>query len=826
MKRICIVVAFVCLTFALTAIPYPTFAETVLSGCEQISDSTSLHYCNLAQRFRPYMKFQEYEYNHPCSWEWFVDHSVMCEEAWRNECWAVPDQFMDFYYDLGTWGLVADIRRPYASLWEPYLYLRVADNAHGGEDWSFAKDGEGFYAHVEQVPENPDLVNIEYWTLYAYNAAFDNPLCVVADYIRTLGGTGNHLGDLTVVTLVYSQTCDQIIRATFTQHGTLILDYDLTAVRDVRDDISYEPLSGKNETVNARHLTHLTNYYENLHGYDFLGHHEWHTPCTVDEGGQQVYFVQDPESQLYEHIAVFPEGSNHEPWPAPCGGSDCMPKHSGNGQSFLPAHVTFLGSMSDMNNPDNWNAPFIYFNGLWGDPHPPIMHRQWFYPDFRARSLDDLCSSTDYRCLDPNDPNYDHPPGIPDSDPYDHFVDPDPYLSWSCNQNGQGSHGNSGHGPGGGDCVGHGVLLWPPASVCALALEVPYAKCSNVTVTSGSSCTAGASVDNGSTCPGFPSCTLSQDPPAPYPLGSINVTLTATNEVGNSDQCSAIVAVVDNTPPSITPPSPVTASTGPGATICGAVVSDAILGNASAIDNCPGVGISRSGVPAGNVFPLGNSTVSYTATDSSGNTATATQSETVIDNTPPSITAPSPVTVSTGPGATICGAVVSDAILGNASAIDNCPGVGISRSGVPAGNVFPLGNSTISYTATDSSGNTATATQSVTVIDNTSPTITNATVTPNVLWAPNLSMVPVTVAATASDNCGAGTTCKIIGIKSNEPIDRGGSYRITGNLTAKLRAWRLGTGTGRIYTITVQCTDIHGNSSTKDVTVTVPHNAT
>jgi hypothetical protein len=40
-------------------------------------------------------------------------------------------------------------------------------------------------------------------------------------------------------------------------------------------------------------------------------------------------------------------------------------------------------------------------------------------------------------------------------------------------------------------------------------------------------------------------------------------------------------------------------------------------------------------------------------------------------------------------------------------------------------------------------------------------------------------------------------------------------------LTVQLRAERCGTGTGRIYTITVQCKDASGNTSTKTTTVTV-----
>ena len=48
-------------------------------------------------------------------------------------------------------------------------------------------------------------------------------------------------------------------------------------------------------------------------------------------------------------------------------------------------------------------------------------------------------------------------------------------------------------------------------------------------------------------------------------------------------------------------------------------------------------------------------------------------------------------------------------------------------------------------------------------------------------------------------------------------------WEITGDLTLDLRAERSGQGDGRVYTITIECTDASGNPSAKDVTVIVPH---
>jgi len=66
-------------------------------------------------------------------------------------------------------------------------------------------------------------------------------------------------------------------------------------------------------------------------------------------------------------------------------------------------------------------------------------------------------------------------------------------------------------------------------------------------------------------------------------------------------------------------------------------------------------------------------------------------------------------------------------------------------------------------------------------------------------------------------------------VTSNEPVNGTGDgdqepdWEITGPLTVNLRAERAGTGSGRVYTLTVQCSDDSGNSSTGSVAVTVPH---
>jgi len=53
--------------------------------------------------------------------------------------------------------------------------------------------------------------------------------------------------------------------------------------------------------------------------------------------------------------------------------------------------------------------------------------------------------------------------------------------------------------------------------------------------------------------------------------------------------------------------------------------------------------------------------------------------------------------------------------------------------------------------------------------------------------------------------------------------DTAPDWVIGNGLMVQLRSERAGTGNGRVYTVLVQSTDEWGNSSTKTVTVAVPH---
>lgn len=104
--------------------------------------------------------------------------------------------------------------------------------------------------------------------------------------------------------------------------------------------------------------------------------------------------------------------------------------------------------------------------------------------------------------------------------------------------------------------------------------------------------------------------------------------------------------------------------------------------------------------------------------------------------------------------------------------------------------------------------------------DTEPPAITSLSASPNVIWPVNKKMIPVTIAATATDNVGV-TSLKIVSVTSSEPASN--FYQLTGDLSLALRADRAGNGPGRTYTITVEAADAAGNTSTKTVAVVVPH---
>jgi hypothetical protein len=141
---------------------------------------------------------------------------------------------------------------------------------------------------------------------------------------------------------------------------------------------------------------------------------------------------------------------------------------------------------------------------------------------------------------------------------------------------------------------------------------------------------------------------------------------------------------------------------------------------------------------------------------------------------------------------------------------------------------LPLGTTTITLVVNDGFEDSQPDSVTITVADDTPPGM-SLSASPQALWPPNHKMVPVTIGVSASDNCDPAPSCMISSVASNEPVNGKGDgntspdWEVTGDLTADLRAERSGGGNGRVYTMTVECTDASDNSSVDTVEVYVPH---
>jgi len=198
------------------------------------------------------------------------------------------------------------------------------------------------------------------------------------------------------------------------------------------------------------------------------------------------------------------------------------------------------------------------------------------------------------------------------------------------------------------------------------------------------------------------------------------------------------------------------------------------------------------------------------------------------DQTPPEITAPGPVVVSTDPGT--CYASAAPSRLGTPLVSDNCSEpdeliVTLSPSTVPRG------TSNVTWTVTDKAGNYATAQQQVTVIDTEAPD-TYVLLNPTTLYPVDQQMRPVHAYVNVVDNCKGGTTFSLLDIRSNQPDagmepsdlpnDIQGASIGTPDADFLLRAEQFGLG--RWYTVWYQGFDGDGNTATAYAVAGVPFN--
>ena len=182
--------------------------------------------------------------------------------------------------------------------------------------------------------------------------------------------------------------------------------------------------------------------------------------------------------------------------------------------------------------------------------------------------------------------------------------------------------------------------------------------------------------------------------------------------------------------------------------------------------------------------------VSYNVFDAANNVRTGTIWVKVIETINPVLSVkPATLTLSAGGSATL---TVADVLV---SATDNCgtPNVTLSKTAFGCGDI---GSNNVTVTATDASGNTATQTAVVTVVDATAPVLVVKNATVNLSAGGTVTLLESDVVTSATDVCDNTVTV---------------SFTPTSFTCANLGN----------NTVTITATDDSGNNTVQTVTVTV-----
>jgi hypothetical protein len=192
-----------------------------------------------------------------------------------------------------------------------------------------------------------------------------------------------------------------------------------------------------------------------------------------------------------------------------------------------------------------------------------------------------------------------------------------------------------------------------------------------------------------------------------FAIGTTIVNCSATDWDGLTVSGPFNVTVQDTTPPTIAAHAdvgPIEATSAAGASVT--------YSNPTTTDLVDGSGTASCSPASGSTFAIGTTTVTCTATDSHGNTATPTNFNVIVrDNTGPVIAPHANVgpIAATGPS----GAV---ATYTSPSTLDAVDGTGTATCSPASGSTFPIGTTTVTCTATDSHGNHATPTTFLVIV--------------------------------------------------------------------------------------------------------------
>uniref|UniRef100_UPI0026374AF9 HYR domain-containing protein n=1 Tax=uncultured Polaribacter sp. TaxID=174711 RepID=UPI0026374AF9 len=270
--------------------------------------------------------------------------------------------------------------------------------------------------------------------------------------------------------------------------------------------------------------------------------------------------------------------------------------------------------------------------------------------------------------------------------------------------------------------------------------------------------------------------------------GTTSIIINAEDEYGAIESISFEVAFTDTENPIITN-TPVAINQNNDLGVNGAIV---IWTLPTAADNCA-IDTFESSYNSGDLFPIGTTTVIYTATDINGNETTSSFEVTINDIENPIISdTPSDITQNNDEG--LCGAVIT----WTAPTVSDNASIASYVSSHNSGDLFPVGSTTVTYTATDNYGNETISSFEVTVIDVEKPVVVSQPIITVIDFASNANQCGAIVfwnEPEFTDNCS---------IASIVQTHESGDLFLEGDTTVS-------------YTIT----DVSGNETTVSIVVTI-----
>lgn len=327
-----------------------------------------------------------------------------------------------------------------------------------------------------------------------------------------------------------------------------------------------------------------------------------------------------------------------------------------------------------------------------------------------------------------------------------------------------------------------------------------------------------------------PSALLNRNEPVTV-TDSVHLTPSALLTVTEAVHISDVVSFPDTTPPAVTVPAAIVAE---ATSANGATVTF----TATANDPDNGVVPVTCTPASGSTFPLGNTTVTCSASDPAGNTGTGTFTITVQDTTPPAIGASA---ITTGDGKPyVAGTWTNQSVQVGFTCTDFGTGVDPATVTPPVTLSANGKDQSVTGSCTDKVGNSSSMSFDKIDIDKTPPTIAyqgqspaangsgwnNSSVVLNwscadALSGPGATNVSATVATEGTNQSATGTCTDLAGNTSQQArtginIDKTPPVVTASAGTADGKAYVPGTWTSQNVTVTFTCTD--GRSGVASVT--------